>query len=623
MTAVFSITRNGAPLARLTLGDEEQVGEEAAAPAVNELQPCGFQVEDREPDTEYRLWIGDRDALPVDAAVAPVVGWARGTTADWADATYFDGARGRVWVRLTSRPAGSDGAWLPRARLPVYVLATKLSEDRYQTMLGQLRRLAAGLVFDLVSPMTRRLDFGEADGGVSHRSSQLELRLLERLWASLSRSLQELAQDPSTGIRRIRETRLAWGGERFGAATTARLAATGLDPRRGGVPRPFPAYQERNALDLNTVEHQVILGLLTFLRQRVAACGVDVRRHIAGIEGDRSFRERPGAGGPSLYEVEDQPRVERLRDAWARARRLGRRLAQAQSLELFRGVAPRFALPATPVFEHVRPYRRIRDDFRRYLRSSLILLEDAFGEGLKSTQRLYEQWVFFQLAAAFRGAGLRCVRQDGLFHRARRLCFTLDVDRGARMTFLAPDGRAVVLRFEPWVLPLATARQRRDTVYRGTRGESPWSPDVLIEFLDHVPAAGAPADVSYAVVVDAKYTGRIQERHWADTRKYLEIRATQNRRQVVKQLWLAYPTEREQIVPEDSAITWTDQGPDCGPDEILQGRLGLLPATSEPAEAADAPGWIGTPESVGQAFVDGLLAFLRFPRPGGPGASAG
>ena len=95
-------------------------------------------------------------------------------------------ARGRVWVRLASRPVGSGQAWQPRAQLPVYVLATKLSEERYNVMVEQLRALAAGLVFDLYSKMFRSLQFAESAGAVSSRSSQVELRLLERLWASLA-----------------------------------------------------------------------------------------------------------------------------------------------------------------------------------------------------------------------------------------------------------------------------------------------------------------------------------------------------------------------------------------------------------------------------------------------------
>src|SRR5262249_35484728 len=133
--AVFRLTRIGKPIASLPLGDGEQMGDESKAPFVNELQEVGFQVDDRDPDTEYRLWIGDRDPVRSDeGGIMRVKGVARGTAVCWDDASYFDGARGRVWVRLASRRAGSDDAWDTRVQMPVWVEATKLSEARYNTM---------------------------------------------------------------------------------------------------------------------------------------------------------------------------------------------------------------------------------------------------------------------------------------------------------------------------------------------------------------------------------------------------------------------------------------------------------------------------------------------------------
>ncbi len=606
--ALFSLTRNGVPLLQLPLGPAEILAGVDDAPLVHEQQQCGFQVEGREPDVEYQLRLGDRDALSSEElAGIRNVGVARRRDVVWDDAMYFAGTRGRVWVHLASRAEGSDQAWQPRARVPVVVRAHKLSAERYQTMLTQIRGLAAGLLFDLVSPMLRSLGFGAVEGAVSPRSSQIELRLLERLWSSLARSLEEIVKEPVTRITRSGEFRMAWGGERLSARATAGLAATGVDPRRRGAVRPFRMLLERNIEDCNTVEHQVIAGLLDFLRVRVAACADNVQRHIAGIQADRPYRSAPPPGASSLYEDEDLPRLRQLQVARRRAGQLGQHIVRAQQIDLFRGVQPRFVLPNTPVFTYVRPYRRVRDEFRRYLGSSLILLDDGYEERLKSTQRLYEQWIFFQLAAALRRAGLSCVSHDGLFHRSHRFRFTLDVDRGASLRFSAQAGAAVVIRFEPWVLPYPAAQQRGETVYRGRHGEAPWSPDVLMEFLD------AEGEVRYAVVVDAKYTGRIQEHHWADTRKYLEIRATRTRRAVVKQVWLAYPSEQEEIVPEDSALTWTETGPDWDPSEIAMGRLGFIPARQAPSAEAEEPGWIAVPEPTVQAFVFGLLRFLQIP----------
>jgi hypothetical protein len=605
----FCLTRNGVPVATLALGAAEVSGSEPAA--VNELQPCGFLVEGREPDTEYRVWVGDRDPEPGEGALGPrPVGVARGTAVVWDEAAHFNGARGRVWVRLGSRRVGSGQAWAPRAQLPVYVLATKLSEERYNVMVAQLRALAAGLVFDLYSKMFRSLQFAES-AGVSSRSSQMELRLLEHLWASLAPALQEVAADPVTQISVTRMVRPAWGGERLGQRTVARLAAAGLDPRRPGAPRPFPAYAERFTETPQTLEHSILLGLLHFLEQRAAECARGVLNHVEGIEADRPLRQRGPAGVKSLYEMEDLPRLRRLRGSLAQAERLRRRIRAAQGAGPWRRLQPSFRFPTTPVFEHVRPYRLIRDEVRRYLRSNLLVVDDGLEERVKSTSRLYEQWVFFQLAAAFRRAGLVCQGNEGVLRRSHRFRFDLDMDRGARLLFLAADGRAVGLRFEPWVSPLHAAAERGDDYCHGMPGEAAWSPDVLIELLD---GPGPGAGVQYAVVVDAKYTSRIREHHWADTTKYLHIRTTRGRRQVVKQLWLAWPDERAGIVPRDAAVEWTANGPDCPQDETVMGFFGAAPPARLPDDTGDDDGWISTPVATVTAFVNGLLTYLGVPR---------
>jgi hypothetical protein len=605
----FSLTRNGVSAAALPLGEAEVTGAEPLP--IHELQQCSFLVEEREPDTEYRVQVGDRDPEPGEGASGPrPIGLARGSAVVWDEAAHFDGARGRVWVRLASRPNGAGQSWVPRAQLPVYVNATKLSEDRYNVMVAQLRALAAGLVFDLYSKMFRSLQFAESAGAVSSRSSQMELRLLERLWASLAPALQEVAADPVKQITVRREVRPSWGGERLGQRTVARLAAEGLDPRRPGAPRPFPAYGERFTETPQTLEHSIILGLLRFLERRAADCARGVRNHVEGIEADRSLRERGPPGVKSLYETEDQPRVRRLRTSLAQADRLRRRIRAAQGAGPWAAMQPLFRFPSTPVFEHVRPYRRIRDEVRRYLRSNLLVVDDGLEERIKSTSRLYEQWVYFQLAAAFRRAGLRCQENEGVLRRSHLFRFTLEMDRGARLLFLAADGRAVGLRFEPWVSPLHAAGERADDYCHGIHGEAAWSPDVLIEFLD---GPSPTANVQYAVVVDAKYTSRIREHHWADTAKYLHIRATRTRRQVVKQLWLAWPDERARIVPRDVAVLWTRDGPDCPRDETVQGALGAVPPRRLPDDTGEEEGWISTPVPTVMAFVVGLLKYLGLP----------
>ena len=231
---------------RLQPGFGRGGGQGSGAVPVNELQHYSFQVEDREPGVEYRVWVGDRDPEPGEGGLAPLpVGVPRGPAAvGWDEAAHFDGARGRVWVRLASRPTESGQAWLPRAQLPVYVLATKLSDERYNVMVAQLRRLAAGLVFDLYSKMFRSLQFAESaadrfvafqPGGAAFTGAAVDLAGAGP--AGGGRGSRDADQRQSR-----REALL--GGRALGQRTVARLAAAGLD-RAPGAPRPFPAYGER------------------------------------------------------------------------------------------------------------------------------------------------------------------------------------------------------------------------------------------------------------------------------------------------------------------------------------------------------------------------------------------
>jgi hypothetical protein len=187
----------------------------------------------------------------------------------------------------------------------------------------------------------------------------------------------------------------------------------------------------------------------------------------------------------------------------------------------------------------------------------------------------------------------------------------MDIDRGARLTFHASDGRVVSIRYEPWIFPDSAARQNRDSVYRGRQGDAAWSPDILIEILAAGETEAAAAAVDYAIVVDAKYSRRIRQHHWEQTSKYLEVRATSDDRQIVKQIWLACPSEREagNIVVKDATLAWTPQGPSCPCGEVCQGTIHMVPSIQSSGES-DEPGWIPKPNQTAVEFIQGLLRYV-------------
>jgi hypothetical protein len=613
---ILSVTRNGEPLLKADV-DTQPVQHQRTID-VNELQPYGFEVEHRELDTEYGLWVGDIEtgrAIRADQLPASTIGIARGRLVIWDDAAYFEGARGLVWVRLCSRSATGEHTWRERISVPIIVASGKLSAERYATMLEQLSGLAAGLVLDLVSKTLRSTRLSLMPSEAQIRTSAVELRILESVWPVVAANLHQIAQAPERRLQRRFATTNCWGSERLDPGTIATLVRNGIDPRLQFTSLPFRAQVGRIQESLDTTEHRVIRGFVDLLHQRACECRTNLVRHIESLELDRKWRDRPSLVGSSLYVSEDVPRLQRLQDRLRRAHDLIVQLKRARRMEVLAKVHPTIDLTPTPVFSNVEPYRRIRHEMLKFLKTGLIIVEEGADERIKSTSRLYEQWVFLQLAAAFRQSGLTCSSQQGILHSSRMFRFTLDLDRGARVTFSSRDGRAVILRYEPWVMPRSSAVQNRDTVYRGREGESAWSPDVLVEFISGPELVGEPATVEYAVVIDAKYTRGIREHHWNDTTKYLEIRATATGRQIARQQWLVFPGDDNQldqkIVLRDSSIRWTENGPNSPRDENLQGTLALAPSRSFDSSGI-AGGWITKPEQAATSFVSGLLRFMNF-----------
>src|SRR5690606_14504425 len=130
-------------------------------------------------------------------------------------------------------------------------------------------------------------------------------------------------------------------------------------------------------------------------------------------------------------------------------------------------------------------------------------------------------------------------------------------------------------------------RTEGDSLYRGRPGSAAWSPDVLIEFSERG-ESGADAEVVYAAVLDAKYSGRVQEHHWDRTGKYLEIRSTHSDRQVARQLWLVHPAGGgDGIALRDEAVRWTASGPSCPRDEFIHGTIALAPTVRDESDSVE------------------------------------
>ena len=592
--ASFALTRNGNDIACVPFVAGAIAG--AVQPvAVSELQSVGFSLEHRDPDVEYAVLIGDVQLAP---------GRAFGPSFYWEDGHYFESARGPVRVQLRALVVGdAPTGWRIRAQIDVNVVPTKLGELRYDSLVNDIRRTAAGLIFDIVSKMLRGVRYARGVSRVAFEASHLELANLRRLWSELAGPLDVIVRDPHLRTGRCVQLRSYSGTGVLDANMAWRLATRGVDPRSRGRTGPVTIPGEVLTPTGDTVEHRIILWFLRLLLRRVQECVESARNQILLIEMDRELRDVPVGSGPTLYEEVDVPKITRLQESVGQGRELTAQIGRATRAPLFRDVRPQDGDGDTPVFQHVDAYYRFGVLMRRYLAASLVVLEAGDGERLKATSRLYEHWVFLRLAEALRSCGLRGGDIEGVVRRLTRHRFVLDLDDDVVLMFHADHGRVVRLRYEPWILPLEVARDRGEALCSGAEGAAlAWRPDVLIEFIDG-------SEVIYAVVVDSKYSTRIHDNHWSRVEKYARIRTVSGRRQVVRQVWLAHPGENAGMIRcRDTTVTWTPSGPDRPRDEIIMGELGLRPLpggwTSD-AEDED-------PSTVALEFVLGLMRYMGF-----------
>ena len=603
----LSVFHRSARIADLPLGRETPSG---SVIAVDEQWPCSFVLAGPKPGWEYDIRIGNVGISSAPIFPDAVGDWAYavGDQLIWPESPAFESARGRTIVELRGRPEGLS-SWSPLARLEVMVAPSKLGDERYYSMLVDLRRLGWGLVFDLVSKSTGSVRQGAGTGLRAIDSHQLELRLIARLWERLAPLLRGIVTSPAASLGRIQARRLCWGSERIGARGLANLATLGIDPRWRTVPRPFPALVEELREHTDIYEHRVIARFLDELLSELDECIKSVDRQTAVIASQRSFRDHRVGGMRSLYDREDVPRLERLKTAKTQALGLRRGVAAIRSEPIFGKTEPDPIPRQTPLFENDKRYRRARILIEHHYDASSTILEEGMDDHLKATWRMYEHWVFLQLVSAIRILGFSGVSARSLVQRIAKGRFSLDLERGASIEFRSSDERVVRMRYEPWILTRDEAAAAGESIFRPGGGPE-WSPDVLIEVF-----RGGHREtrrLQYAIVVDAKYSNRIVDRQWDATNKYLQIQSVQDRKPIVRQVWIAHPSTNDTIECRDPTILWSTLGPDIGSEESVHGRLSLTPTVSPESRGhGQRPESSVVPSAL--RFMGGILTFLGFP----------
>ncbi len=538
---------------------------------VTETTRIGFEVEEHDENTSYEVFIGD---FPLAENVQPQEHRSR---LEWPASACLDGASGVTPILLRDASTGSV-----LVRLYALVEPSKLSAIAYERMFDDVRQVSIELLLDLVSKSRVAVSRGlpVQRNSLQALTARVELTQIRRFWHVYSAILSDVFDEPHLELRRGLAVRMLHSGERLDASVLRGFAHRGLRPRqalRTGTLLELPtALPSRD-----TLENRTIVAFIDLLCRRVERSLMRAREERDTRAASIAVHGETGSALRRFFQLREAPKIAKLQEVIDSAETLltnMRRAIRVFAVPVSR-MLPRDFFDGfnTPVFRSHPRYSLAAQMMRGFLRNTAIVVEQGDSEGAKPIETIYEQWVFFQICAALRDAGLTCVSHNSIFEPIARDRFSVDLDRNAAITFEAPDKRIVRLRYEPTILP-HDAAQGIDSIYRG-RSESPWTPDIVLEILK---PRDDPRDyrLVYAAVIDAKYTtaGNTENR-LEGIEKYREIRSVETGDQIARQVWVVAPIKAS-LRPRDEAITWSAAG-DIGanPLDVILGIVGSDPGS--------------------------------------------
>ena len=563
---------------------------EPTAPAtfeVAETTRIGFEIEDYDESISYEVLIGD---FPLPEDVQPQEHRSR---LEWPASACLDGASGVTPISLRDATTGSN-----LVRTYAMVKPSKLAAIAYERMFDDVRQVSIELLLDLLSKSRVAVSPGlpVRRDSLQALTARVELNQIRRFWRGFSAILSDIFDEPHMELRRGLAVRRLHSGERLDGSVLRGFAQRGLQARqalRSGTLLELPtALPSRD-----TSENRAIVAFIHLLCRRVERSLVRAKKERDMRAASITIHGETGSALMRFVQLREGPKITKLQEVIETAETLLNNMRRAMRV---------FAVPVspmlprdffdgfdTPVFRSHPRYSLVAQMMRGFLRNTAIVVEQGDSEGAKSIETIYEQWVFFQVCAALRDAGLTCVSHNSIFEPIALDRFSVDLDRNAAITFEAPDKRIVRLRYEPTILPHYAA-QGIDSIYRG-RSESPWTPDIVLEILE---PRGDPRDyrLVYAAVIDAKYTtaGNTENR-LERIEKYQEIRSVETGDQIARQVWVAAPI-RASLQPRDEAITWSAEGDvSANPLDVILGIVGSDPGNP-----------VGT-SAILRAFVMGTL----------------
>jgi hypothetical protein len=545
---------------------------------LNETDPLSFELSAPMEGVQYTIQIGEMwisEFLP--DGVNPDGMRLRGLHV-WPEHVYLESARGLTPIRVFSRSRDGAGFSL-RVEGSVFVLPSKLGEDAYEAMSSDLARLSKSLLSDLHGKSRRTYELRHARNLRHLHSKEEELQAIRKICPKIERTLISVSRNPSFTVEREQRT-LRFNGQRpISVRALTRWASRA--PQTRGLADGVRTVDWVKAESFDIPEHRFVKAFLLLLQSRARACASAARRHIEAIEKDRPFRDVSlSKERASLYQTQDLPMISRLESAIEDARTTTALVQGMLENPLLANVKAEFAPVRGGMFGRGPDYRELENLMIRHLRSHADWVEgDSFNNIGKLTSTVYEQWCYLKIVDAFRDAGVEMEDWNGSIDHTTRGRFTIDFSRGMRFEGAITPSLWLRVSYQPWIHNFDTARRMATSLFRGGGEGVSWSPDVVLELCTRHGGGWAPV---YAVVFDSKYSRRIHDRQWSGTQKYLEIRATHNRRQICRQLWLMAPTSEEvKLRSLDPDVIFDHSGPGIQTDETVRFALSVIPSPGQ------------------------------------------
>jgi putative SOS response-associated peptidase YedK len=208
--------------------------------------------------------------------------------------------------------------------------------------------------------------------------------------------------------------------------------------------------------------------------------GGDIADRALASASEARGRQWDDAPSTSLYERLDRPRIRRLSAITRESVLLRCQAQKLAGLPLLMGVAPQRDIRPSLVSRNVSSYRLAWRSIVAWNALGRVQVESGSQVRRKDTARMYEQWIFFQLASGLRSPGFGLDREEDVFRKIRARRFLMDLPRGARLSFARSDG--------------ARTARLGDIYFHGRRQEAAWSPDVVLTQGDCMKATGAECE---------------------------------------------------------------------------------------------------------------------------------